>query len=352
MKRLLSIITLLFFSTICFAQSFHSFIVSIHEKGSGKPISNTSVRIKEAGWTEKITGNDGKVVFNKSIPVGEVNYLITKDGYDEVYERFNITTEEKSNTLIVYLTKTAPPSADKILIKGEVSDKNNTDIEGAEVEVKVANIVKSATTDRSGNYFIEVELGKTGYLDNMVRIEAKDRDCKKIETVYLPRTNVVNKDFVLECSNGNTGALQGGQDSEVNPAWRKSAGSSAAAVKSTISGVEITVDKCEVVGYKMICHLTYRNVGTAPSVLVKFGKKTSKLTDEKGNAYESSNQIIGNIAARYSSSIDDYELIHGSIVKGRIEFDLVDPKVKKIVRLQIGEGDKAHNIYNIPVTPN
>ncbi len=54
----------------------------------------------------------------------------------------NITTEQKSNTLAIELVKTPLPTEDKVLIKGEVSDKNNKDAEGALVEVKIADIAK------------------------------------------------------------------------------------------------------------------------------------------------------------------------------------------------------------------
>lgn len=350
MKRLLFIFTLLM-PAVCLSQSFSSLAVIVLEKATRKPISNANFSIKETGWTAKPTGNDGKVNFDKSVPIGEITYVVTADGYQGVEARFNITTEVKSNTLAVELTKTPLPAGDKVLIRGEITDKNNVDLEGALVEVKVGDIIKTATTDRSGNYFIEVELSKSAYQENTVRIEAKNRDCKKIESVNLPRTNVINKDFMLDCSNGNAGPNTD-PDSEMNPAWRKTTSSTAIAKKSTEGNVEVTVDKCEIAGDKMICHLTYRNIGTDPSVELKFGKNTCKLTDEKGNTYESSVQTIGNIVAKYMGPTDDYELIRGAVVKGRTEFDLIDTKFKKIARLQIGTGDKAHKIYDIPVFGN
>jgi hypothetical protein len=350
MKSLFFSFFLLMYSAACVAQSYSSLAVLVVEKGTRKPISNASFTIKESGWTGKYTGVDGKVMFDKSIPVGEIYYVVTRDGFQGVDGRFNITTEVKSNTLSIELTKTPLPAGDKVLIRGEVTDKNNADVEGVLVEVKVADIIKTDTTDRSGNYFIEVELNKSSYQENMVRIEAKDRDCKKIETVYLPRTNVINKDFTLECSNGNAGSL-GMQDRDVNPAYRKTSTAAGVVKKSTEGSVEVTVDKCEIVGDKMVCHFTYRNIGTAPSVELKFGKKTAKLTDEKGNTYESSNQVIGNILPEYTFANTRYELIRGAVVKGSAEFDLIDTKFNKIARLQIGEGNDAHKIYDIPVFP-
>lgn len=347
-------------SLLSIAQSFSSLVVLVVEKATGKPIVNAYCTIKEAGWTGKNTGVDGKVVFDKSLPVGEITYVVTRDGFQGLDGRFNITTEVKSNTLRLELAKTPLPESDKVLIRGEVTDKNKQDIAGAIVEVKIGNIIKSDTTDRSGNYLIELELSKSSYPENAVRIEIKDRSCKKVETVSLPRSNVINRDFELDCS--ESVAESDNLDGEVNPAWRKNnqanrstkvggvASPPAGTKKETVDGVEITVERCEVVNNKLVCQVIYRNIGNMPNVEVKFANDWNHVTDENGLTYTSQTQYIGNVEGN-TSGYRQYELVKGATVKSRIEFAIGDTSFNKLSRLQIGKTFfRAHNFYDIPVT--
>lgn len=359
MRKTIVLFLFLMVSALAFAQSFSSLVVLVVEKQTGKPIANAAVMIKETGWTGKSTGIDGKVVFDKSMPVGEINYVVTRDGYQGLDGRFNITTEVKSNTLRLELAKTPMPESDKVLIRGEVTDKNNLDIAGALVEVKIGNLIKTDTTDRSGNYLIELELSKTVYQENAVRIEVKDRGCKKVETVSLPRTNVINKDFQLECRESLSGP--GNEESDVNPAWRRNnqpvrtgndaAGAlppSASLKKETVDGVEISVERCEIVYNKLICHVIYRNVGNMPNARVIFSHSYNSMTDENGLTYESQSHFIGNIEAR---GYTKYDLVKGAVVRSRIEFLIGDTSFKRLSRLQIGNrSHRGHNFYDIPVT--
>ena len=145
------IIALVCFSTSVnsFSQSFSSLVAFVTDKDSGLPISNASIVVKEAGWSSKTTGSDGKAFFDKSMPIGEIRYIVSKDGYQGIEGTFNITTVVKSNTLNIKLSKFRD---DRLLITGEVVDEDERDLQGAIVEVKVANIVRTATTDASGNY--------------------------------------------------------------------------------------------------------------------------------------------------------------------------------------------------------
>lgn len=92
-------------SSNCFSQSFSSLAVFVSENQSNSPVSSASVVIKEAGWASKTTGNDGKVFFENSIPIGEIHYIVSKEGYHGVEGTFNITTEEKSNSLRIIFSK-------------------------------------------------------------------------------------------------------------------------------------------------------------------------------------------------------------------------------------------------------
>lgn len=360
MRKISGIAFFMLISGLCLAQSYSSLIVLVVEKTTGKPIANAHLTIKETGWTPKFTASDGKVVFDKSVPVGEIYYVVSRDGYQGLDGRFNITTEVKSNTLRLELVKTPMPESDKVLIRGEVTDKYKQDVAGAIVEVKIGNIIKLDTTDRSGNYLIELELSKSAYPENTVRIEAKYRGCKRVATVSLTRSNVVNHEIELDCSESIV--QSDSPEDDVNPAWRKNnqparsttAGSPApppaGIKKEAVDGVEITVERCEVINNKLICQVTYRNVGNMPNVEVKFANDWNHVTDENGLTYKSQTQYIGNVEGN-SAGYKQYDLVKGATVKSRIEFLIGDTNFKKLSRLQIGNiYYRTHNFYDVPVS--
>jgi hypothetical protein len=105
MKSIISFFVIVFTGTNCLSQSFASLAVFVSENQSGTPVPSASVIIKEAGWASKTTGSDGKAFFEKSMPVGEIHYIVSKEGYQGVEGTFNITTEEKSNTLRIIFSK-------------------------------------------------------------------------------------------------------------------------------------------------------------------------------------------------------------------------------------------------------
>lgn len=181
----------------CFAQSFSSLVIFVSDTETGNPLENASVIIKEAGWALKSSDSKGNVSFIKSIPIGEIHYIVSKEGYQGLEGVFNITTEEKSNSLNIKLSKYQD---NKVLISGEVTDDLGRDFEGVTVEAKFANIVKTTKTDQSGNYFLEMPLNSTSYKPTQIKIEAKyNNTCKKVETVDLNRTNQIYKDIKLSC---------------------------------------------------------------------------------------------------------------------------------------------------------
>ncbi|MBK8968372.1 MAG: hypothetical protein IPM36_17245 [Lewinellaceae bacterium] len=81
MKSISSIIIAFLATISCYSQSFSSLAVFISENENGNPIPSASIIVKEAGWALKTTGIDGKVFFDKSMPVGEIHYIISKEGY-------------------------------------------------------------------------------------------------------------------------------------------------------------------------------------------------------------------------------------------------------------------------------
>lgn len=183
----------------CLAQTFSSLTFMISDKESGYPIENASVAVKEGRWASKNSDDKGIVSFLKSIPIGEIHFIVNKEGYQGHEGTFNITTEEKDNSLNIKLSK---HQDNKLLISGEITDGQGRDFEGVTVEAKFANIVKTTKTDQSGNYFLEI-LNTTTYNVNQIKIEAKySNGCKKSEMVDVPRNNIVNKDLKLDCTTG------------------------------------------------------------------------------------------------------------------------------------------------------
>jgi hypothetical protein len=199
MKFSISFLVAILTATQCLAQSFSSLAIYVFEDETGGSVTGASVIIKEAGWATKSTGSDGKVFFDKSMPIGEIHYIISKEGYQGLEGTFNITTEEKSNSLKIKLSKFRD---DRLLITGEVIDDNDKEIEGAIIEVKVADIIKTTKTDISGNYKIELTFNRTQYDVNTLKLEAKCNDGrgKNTETIELTRRNVIYKDIRLACN--------------------------------------------------------------------------------------------------------------------------------------------------------
>lgn len=202
MKFSISFLIAFLITAECLAQTFSSLAIFVSEDESSKPVAGASVIIKEAGWATKTTGSDGKAFFDRSMPIGEIHYIVSKEGYQGIEGTFNITTEGKSNTLNIKLSKFRD---DRLLITGEVVDEDERDLEGAIVEVKTADIVKIAKTDASGNYKIELILNRTQYDVNTLKFEVKcsNGSGKKTETVDLTRRNVLYKDFKIACASEN-----------------------------------------------------------------------------------------------------------------------------------------------------
>ena len=328
------IISLLWLLSIVnsFSQSNSSLVAFVTDKDSGLPISSASVIIKEAGWATKTTGNDGKAFFDKSMPIGEIHYIISKEGYQGIEGAFNITTEEKSNTLNIKLSKFRD---DMLLITGEVVDENDRDLEGALVEVKVADIVRTAKTDASGNYKIELALNKSKYDVSTLKLEAKCANGigKKTETIDLIRKNVIYKDFKINCGGGKNGM----EKEELMPMQQ-----------DEIDGIKISIVKCEIEGQRLNCHLLYENVSNEMSKSVPVEGATNKVIDENGNSYRSSTNSVGNVEQRGSGN-RRCELIKGTKVKGKMEFIIGDANISKLASLEIFTGGRNHKFYNIKI---
>ncbi|MBK8968373.1 MAG: carboxypeptidase regulatory-like domain-containing protein [Lewinellaceae bacterium] len=297
----------------CFSQTFSSLAIFVSEDETSKPVAGASVIIKEAGWAAKTTGSDGKAFFDKSMPIGEIHYIISKEGYQGVEGTFNITTEEKSNTLKIKLSKFRD---DRILITGEVVDDNDKDLEGAIIEVKVADIIKTSKTDPSGNYKIELTLNRTQYDVNTLKLEAKcgNNSGKKVETIDLTRRNVIYKDFKLNCRN------------EVSPPPSPSG----VLGRQVVNNMELVLTGFEQVGSKATFHFTLENKSAAESVReFHVHNNFSEMNDQEGNVYDCKNISLGNGQKKIN-------LIYGNPVKCSVEFNVGAVTITKSAYLKIG----------------
>jgi|GEM_PF-4812435 len=318
----------------CLSQSFSSLAVFVSEQETGKPVPSASVIIKEAGWASKTTGIDGKVFFDKSMPIGEIHYIVSKEGYQGIEGSLNITTEEKSNSLNIKLSKFRD---DRLLITGEVVDENERDLEGAIVEVKVADIIKSMKTDAGGNYKIEININEIKFDPNVLKIEVKyNNGCKKSEIIDLTRKNVIYKDFKLACASENS----------VNP--ENSPGVTHLG-QDEVAGLRISVTKCELVGKKLVCYLLYENISNDPSKRFSVCGTNNKMIDENGLIYKCSANSVGNVE-RQGSGCAYCDIISGTKVKGKTEFIVGDTNFSKIASMEIyTKAIRTHKFYNIKV---
>jgi hypothetical protein len=214
-KQLFTLLSLIL-SIQLVAQSYVPVVFIVSDFGTNKNVNGAQVSIRQAGWATKSTGTDGKVSFD-NIPVGAINFIITKDGFQLYEGEENVSSEVKNNTFRIPLTA-IPTTKDKILVTGEVVDKEGKDIEGAWVEVKAANIIQNGLTDKSGNYSIEINLN-TGYTVNNLAIEAKKGDCKVKMNADIPRGNVVSKDIKLDCTSESNENIEKGKTTPPPPEY-------------------------------------------------------------------------------------------------------------------------------------
>ncbi len=333
MKFSISFLFAILTAAQCLSQTFSSLAIFVSEDETGKPIAGASVIIKEAGWATKTTGNDGKAFFDKSMPVGEIHYIVSKEGFQGLEGTFNITTEEKSNSLKIIVSKFRD---DRLLITGEVVDDNDRDLEGAIVEVKVADIIKTAKTDASGNYKIELTLNRTQYDVSTLKLEAKcgNNSGKKTETIDLTRRNVIYKDFKLNCGTVLT-------DPKLPP------------VISTFeqAGFLFELQECKLTGGKVVCKFLITSKGHDTEIMVDVTSEQSRIFDTEGNEYKL-------VEAKVSDVTENYQWLRKSVVKDipvKSSFSFGNSiQITKIAKMQISCRDLYGDYFivdlrNIPV---
>lgn len=310
MRIALLLLTLLFISSESIAQTTLVKVVFIVEDfETHKGIAGALVTVRQTASTQP-TLADGKVTFN-NVPVGEIEYFIMKEGYQFETGRVNVSTDEKTNIFRIPISKIDDK---KILVTGEVTDSEGRDLKDAWVEVKIADQVRTVMTDASGNYSADIAPNPK-FPSSTMRIEVKKGDCKKTETVDIPRTNVVYKDFKLDCKTGTV---------VLDPPSTEKLGT------LTADNYKIIVTKFEQVGNKATFYYTLENLSEAQSVREwHVHRNFSSLIDQKGNSYDCQKVVIGN-------SEDRLNLIYQNPVGGYVEFNVGAVQVTKAAYLKIG----------------
>jgi len=299
----------------------------IEDFDSHKEIVAALVTVRQTALTQPTLAN-GKVRF-ENVPVGEIEYYISKEGYQFETGRVNVSSDIKTNNFRIPISKLDDK---KILVTGEVTDSEGRDLKDAWVEVKIADQVRTVMSDASGNYSLDIA-PSTKFPTSTMRIEVKKGDCKKTGTVDIPRTNVVYKDFKLDCTTeGDTTPTKSHifQQDEVN-------------------GVRISLTKCELIGKKVVCYLLYENISTNPIMEVFICPRGEKMIDENGLMYECTMHSVGNVESR--SGTYHCDIIQGTKVKAKMEFIVGDINFTKLASLAVrafATGER-HKFYDIKV---
>jgi uncharacterized protein YdeI (BOF family) len=309
-------------STSMFAQTHVPVVIMVEDGDSHKKIAGANVSIKEAGYVTKVTDSNGKVSFD-NIPVGEIEYNVSKEGYQFKSDRENVTTEIKSNTFLAMITKIPSPGDSKILVTGEVTDAEGRDVHKALVEVKIADVERVAETNESGNYSVDI-VPNPKYPASQIRIEVKKGDCKKTELVDMPRTNMVYKDFKLDCESKPAGDVE-------KPAGTTTPTPKVLAEK-TVDGFKLTVERFEQRSSTVTFYLILENMKAAESVR-ELGQYAQycELIDQEGNGYAGTHISFGNSEGDWSGG----KVIYNTPVKGFIQFEVGAVTINKAAFLKI-----------------
>jgi uncharacterized protein YdeI (BOF family) len=285
------------------------------------------VSIKQTGYQTKPTIGGGKVSF-ENVPVGQIDYNISKEGYQFKDYRQNVSAEIKNNTFRISLQKIPAADDKKILVTGEVNDAEGNDVKDALVEVKIVDVFSTVKTDDGGNYSAYITPNPQ-FPATFVKIEVKKGDCKKTEKVDLNRTNVIYRDFKLDCTDGKPSSVDGDNTlgGGVKPPVTKGP-----IDKKSLNGVQLSVDRFDQRGSTATFYFTLENLTAATSIRPTGMYATSaELVDQDGASYVSNYVSIGN---GQGSDWVEVKLIYGNPVKCSLQFDVGAVQVKKAAMLK------------------
>lgn len=319
-------------TTICVSQTTLVPVTFIIEDfDTHKEVVAALVTVRQTALTQPTLAN-GKVKF-ENVPVGEIEYYISKEGYQFETGRVNISSDIKTNNFRIPISKLDDK---KILVTGEVSDAEGRDLKDAMVEVKIADQVRTVMSDASGNYSLDIA-PSTKFPTTTMRIEVKKGDCKKTETVDIPRTNVVYKDFKLECNSIVTPT-----ETSKKPDDKKNTDKIYA--KKSIDEVEVRITGFEQSGNAFKLFFEWENKSIVdPKKEITLWGTDGNLQDQDSNSFGSSRMRVGNVETGVVN------LIQGNTTKGFIEFEVGNQKITKINLFTFYVGNQIE-FYNIPVT--
>lgn len=318
-------------------QAQSAFRIKVIDAENSNPIEKAIVYIEEIPLPDQETDINGFVSF-KNVPEDrKVKLNIRKKGYapfqDEIVANRTLTVD---NYKIIKLSKES--NTPQVIIYGEVSDKSGEEVEGAYVEVTILGKPFTATTDKSGNYQIKID-GSVLKSVPTFQIEAKKTGCERFKaSESVPKSEIINKDIVLKCSENKGG-------SKVDPITPKQ--------------TPITTLKKDKLFFELIeCKQTGQTVRLEFKVrseeedidLRIYGAAHSRILDaETGKEFNPSNITI----ADKSGIQPQKTLIEGYPVKLVIEFEKINTPMTNISKLEMlinqGKSDMKVEFRNIPV---
>lgn len=305
----------------------------IEDFDSHKEIVAALVTVRQTALTQPTLAN-GKVRF-ENVPVGEIEYYISKEGYQFETGRVNVSSDIKTNNFRIPISKLDDK---KILVTGEVTDSEGRDLKDAWVEVKIADQVRTVMSDASGNYSLDIA-PSTKFPTSTMRIEVKKGNCKKTETVDIPRTNVVYKDIKLECN--SSGSVEDKPESNGGK-------SSSNFVEQSIrkNNMVYKITNCKQLGQEIECYFDVKSENK-DDLLMILGhyERNSKIIDaDTGFEYYCNSITIADLT---DDKRVDKKVVAGITVKVRLSFSGVNTKLRTLGMVELHCGSGSAGWYQV-----
>jgi len=290
-----------------------SFRIKVVDSKTIEGIPKALIFIEEIPVPDQETDAFGLVTYQNVPQDRKVRVNVRKKGYLPQQVEIIASKEIKvDNNIVIKLEKES--TIPQVTIYGEVTDKNNEEIEGASVEVTILGKPFSDVTDESGNYQIRID-GNTLKSVPSFQIEVKKKGCERLKlNESVLQSEYINRDIKLNCSNqpipqppptGNLGS-------------------------QVVDNIELIVTRFEQVGSKATFYFTLENLSESMSVrLWRTHPNLSLLNDQKGNSYKCQRIVLGNEQSKIN-------LIYGNPVECHLEFNVGVIQITKAAYLKIG----------------
>ena len=332
---------ILFVAITVSLQAQSAFRIKVIDADNSNPIEKALVYIEEIPLPDQETDINGFVTF-KNVPEDrKVKLNIRKKGYvpfqDEIVANRTLTVD---NYKIIKLNKES--NAPQVIIYGEVSDKKGDEVEGANVEVTILGKPFTAITDKSGNYQIKID-GSVLKSVPTFQIEAKKTGCERYKgTESVPKSEIINKDIVLQCSENKVG----GNIDPVNPKPTPI---------TTLKNDKLYFELVECKQNGQTVRIEFQVKSENEDVdLTVYGETYSRIIDgSSGKEFNPEDITIADKSGNVGWGGAMKTLVAGYPVKMIIEFGKVTPAIKIISKLEMlinqGSDDVKIEFRNIPV---